>query len=137
MVYLVADRVGIVARRGDQEIQRLHPGVAGALEHDVKEFPVGLGVQLIKDHAVGIKAMLIRHIRRKHLVGTVCGKVGNLFLGLQNLYPFGECRAEPHHIHRHIKHDLRLVPVSSAAIHLGPLLAISAQKQERHSCGKL
>ena len=37
---LIADGVGVVARRGDQEIQRLHPGVPGALEHDVKEFPV-------------------------------------------------------------------------------------------------
>ncbi len=33
-----------------------------------KSFPVGLGMQLVKDHAVCIEAMLIRHVRRQHLV---------------------------------------------------------------------
>ena len=44
LMYLVADGVGVVTRRGDQEIQRLHPGIPGALEHNIKELPVGLGV---------------------------------------------------------------------------------------------
>src|SRR5699024_12765195 len=51
--------------------------------------------------------------------------------------PFGECWAEPHHIHRHIKHNLGLVTVGGTPIHLGPFLAIPAQEQERHSGGKL
>ena len=63
LVYLVADGVGVVACCGDQEIQRLHPGITRALEHDIKEFPIGLGVQFIEDHTVGIEAVLIRHIR--------------------------------------------------------------------------
>ena len=136
-MYLIADGVGIVAGRGDQKVKRLHPGVPGALEHDVKEFPVRLGMQLIEDYAVGIKAMLVRHIRRKHLVGAVSGKVGDLLLGFQDLYPLGKRRTEPHHIHRHIKHDLCLVAVSGAAIHLSPFLAIPTEKQERHGGGKL
>ena len=86
-------------------------------------------MQLIEDHAVGIETVLVRHIRRKHLVGAVGGQVGDLLLGLQNLYPFGECRTEPHHIHRHIKHNLCLVTVGGAAIHLGPFLAVPAQEQ--------
>ena len=136
-MYLIADGVGIVAGRGDQKVKRLHPGVPGALEHDVKEFPVGLGMQFIEDHAVGVETMLIRHIRRQHLVGAVSGKVGDLLQGFQYLHTFGERRTEPHHIHRHIKHDLCLVAVSGAAIHLSPFLAVPTEKQERHGGGKL
>ena len=58
LVCLVADRAGIRPRRGDQEVEGLHPGVPGTLCHDVKELPVWLGVQLIKNHAVDVEAML-------------------------------------------------------------------------------
>ena len=136
-MYLVADGVGVVARRGDQEIQRLHPGITRALEHNVKEFPVGLGMQLIEDHAVGVKAVLVCHIRRQHLVGGVGGQIGNLLLGFQYLHPLGKRRAEPHHIHRHIEHDLCLVAVGGTPIHLGPFFSIPAEEQQRHSGGKL
>ena len=44
LVCLVADRAGICSRRGDQEVEGLHPGIPGALRHDVKELPVGLGM---------------------------------------------------------------------------------------------
>ena len=44
LVDLVADGLRIVAGRGDEEIQRLHTGVAGAFGHDVKELAVGLVV---------------------------------------------------------------------------------------------
>ena len=61
---LVADGVGIVARRGYEEEQRLHPCIAGALGHDVKQLSVRLRVQLIEDNAVGIETVLVRHVRR-------------------------------------------------------------------------
>ena len=93
-------------------------------------------MQLIEDHAVGVKAVLVCHIRRQHLVGGVGGQIGNLLLGFQYLHPLGKRRAEPHHIHRHIKHNLCLVAVCGASIHLGPFLAIPAEEQERHSGGK-
>ena len=107
------------------------------MEHNVKELSVGLGMQLIKNHTVGIKAMLVRHICRQHLVGGVGRQIGDLLLGFQDLYPLGKRWAEPHHIHRHIKDNLRLVAVSGTAIYLGTLLAVPAQEQERHSGGKL
>ena len=61
-MHLIADGVGVVSGSSDQEIQRLHPGVPGALEHNVKELSVGLGMQLIENDAVGVEAMLVRHI---------------------------------------------------------------------------
>ena len=85
-------------------------------------------MQLVENHAVGIEAVLVCHIRRKHLVGGVGGKIGDLLLGLQYLHTLGERRAEPHHIHRHIKHNLCLVTVGGAAIHLRPFLTVPAQK---------
>ena len=63
--------VGIIARRGEQKIQQLHQDIIGALEHNVKELPVWLGMQLFEDHPVGIGAVLVLHIRRQHLVGGV------------------------------------------------------------------
>ena len=136
-MHLIADGVGVVPGSSDQEIQRLHPGIAGTLEHDVKELSVGLGMQLVKDHPVGIKAVLVRHICRQYLVGGVGRQIGDLLLRFQYFYTLGKCRAEPHHIHRHIKDDLGLVTVGSTPIHLSTLLAVPAKEQERHSSGKL
>lgn len=63
LVRLIADAVGIRPGCGNQKIERLHPSVAGALGHDVKEFPVGLGMQLVKYHAVDVKAVLRIRLR--------------------------------------------------------------------------
>ncbi len=57
-VSLIADGVGIRSGSSDQEIQRLHPGIAGALGHNIKELSVRLGMQLVKDNAVDIEAVL-------------------------------------------------------------------------------
>ena len=79
-MHLPADGVGVVAGRGDQEVKRLHPRVAGALEHDIEQLSVRLRVQLVEDDAVGVEAVLVRHVRRKHLVGGVGGLVHQLLL---------------------------------------------------------
>ena len=55
-----------------------------------KSFRFGC-VKFIKDHAVGIKTMLIRHIRRKHLVVVEGGKVGDLLLGFK-IFTLGKRR---------------------------------------------
>ena len=88
LVDLVADGLRIVAGRGDEEIQRLHTGVAGAFGHDVKEFAVGLGVQLVKYHAVSVKAVLVAHIGREHLVDTARWLINEPLLGIQYLDSF-------------------------------------------------
>ena len=51
-------RVGVCSGSGDQEIQRLHSGIAGAFGHNIKELSVGLSVQLIKYNTVDIEAVL-------------------------------------------------------------------------------
>ena len=93
-MHLIADGIRIVPGCGDQEVKRLHPCIAGALQHDVKQLSVRLRVQLIKNNAVGIETVLVRHICRQHLVGTVGGQIGYLFLRLQYLHALGKCRAD-------------------------------------------
>ena len=62
LVYLIADGLCIIARCGDEEIQRLHSGVAGAFGHNIKQLAVWLCMQLVKHHAVGVEAVLVAHI---------------------------------------------------------------------------
>ena len=58
LVCLVADGAGIGASGGDEEVERLHPGVARAFGHNIEQFSVGLGVQLVKDHPVDVESVL-------------------------------------------------------------------------------
>lgn len=62
--------VGVVTCCGNEEVQRLHTSIAGALGHNIKQLSVWLRVQLIKDNTVGIEAVLITNVSRKHLVDT-------------------------------------------------------------------
>ena len=137
LVCLVADRAGIRPCRGDQEVEGLHPGVPGTLCHDVKELSVWLGVQLIKNHAVDVEAVLGVGLRREHLVEAVGGMVDNALLGCEDLDTLGERRTHLHHIRRHLKNDGCLLAVCSAAIHLGAFLAVPAGEQKRHRSGQL
>lgn len=137
LVDLVADGLRIVAGRGDEEIQRLHTGVAGAFGHDVKELAVGLGVQLAKYHAVSVKAVLVAHIGREHLVDTARWLINEPLLGIQYLDPLGERRTHSHHVGRHIEHNGRLLTVGSTAIDLGAFLSVTAGEQKCHRSGKL
>ena len=70
LVYLIADGLRIVARCGDEEIQRLHSGVTGAFSHDIKQLAVGLGMQFVKHHAVGVETVLVAYIGGEHLVDS-------------------------------------------------------------------
>ena len=87
LVDLIADGLRIIAGRGDKKIQRLHTGIAGAFCHDIKELAVGLGVQLIEHHAVGIKSVFVAHIGGEHLVDTARRLINESFLGIQYLDP--------------------------------------------------
>ena len=136
LVDLIADGLRIVARRGDEEIQRLHTGVAGAFRHNIKELPVGLGVQFIEHHAVGVEAVLVADIGRKHLVDTARWLINEPLLGIQYLDPFGECRTHPHHVSRHIENDGCLLTVGGTAVDLGAFLSVTAGEQKRHGSGK-
>ena len=98
LMYLIADGLRIIAGRSDEEIQRLHTGIAGVFRHDIKELAVRLRVQFIEHHAVGVEAVFVADIGGKHLVDTARWLINEPFLGIQYLDPFGERRTHPHHI---------------------------------------
>ena len=137
LVDLIADGLCIVSGCSDEEIQRLHPGVTGAFGHDIKELAIGLRVQFVEHHAVGVEAVLVAHIGREHLVDTARWLINEPLLGIQYLDPLGERCTHPHHVSRHIEYNGRLLTVGSTAIDLGSFLTVTAGKQERHRSGKL
>ena len=65
-------------------------------------------MQLVKYHAVSVKAVLVAHIGREHLVDTARWLINEPLLGIQYLDPLGECRTHSHHVGRHIEHNGRL-----------------------------
>lgn len=80
LVCFVADGAGVSASRGDEEVERLHPGIARAFGHDIKQLSVGLGVQFVKDHPVDVEAVLAVCLCRQHLVEGVCGLIDDPLL---------------------------------------------------------
>lgn len=86
LVTSVADGIRIISGSGDQEIQRLHSGVAGAFGHNIKEFSVRLSVQLVKYYAVDIEAVFGICFCGKYLIKAVRRFVDPLLRG-QYLYP--------------------------------------------------
>ena len=94
-------------------------------------------MQLIKNHAVDVEAMLGVGLSREHLVEAVGWMVDDALLRSKDLDPLGERRTHLHHIRRYLENDRRLLAVGSAAIHLGALLAIPTGEQKRHRSGQL
>ena len=82
----------IVARRGNDEHQRLLPGISGAFCQNIEQLIVRLIVQLIKTKAVDGKSVFGFCIRRKHLIKTVRWFVNNPLLGLHDLASGSQCR---------------------------------------------
>ena len=80
LVGFIADAVGICSGCRNQEVQRLHSCIAGALGHDIKELSIGLCVQFIEDHAMNIEAVLGVGFCGKHLVEAVGRCINNAFL---------------------------------------------------------
>ena len=136
LVRLIADGVGIRPCCGDQEIQRLHPGIAGTFCHNIEQLPVRLGMQLIKDHSVDIKSMFAVCLRGQYLIKTVGRLINDPLLGSQDLYPPVQRRAHPHHIRRHLKNNGGLLSVSGTAIHFRAFLPIAAAEQKGYRCSQ-
>ena len=132
LVDFVANAVGIRSGRSNEEVQRLHPGIPGALGHYVEQFPVWLGMELIKHHPVDIKSMLGIGFCRQNLVETVGGPEHHPFLGGQDLDPFGKGRTHPDHVRCHFKDNGSLLPVCRTAIDFCPFFPVTTAKQEGH-----
>ena len=133
LVCLVADGAGVGASRGDEEVERLHPGVAGTFGHDIEQLSVGLGVQLVKDNPVDVESVLAVRFRRKHLIEGVGRRVDDAFGRGEDFDSLGESWTHPHHIRSHIEHDPGLLAVGGTAVDLGPFLAVPAAEQEGDS----
>ena len=71
LMYLIADAIGIRSGCGNQEIQRLHSGIAGAFGHNIKQLSVRLRMQFIKHNSVNVETMLGIGFCRKHLIKAV------------------------------------------------------------------
>ena len=133
----IADAVCVSTGSGDQKVQRLHAGVAGALRHDVEKLSVGLCVQLVEDYAVDVEAVLGIRFRRQHLVEAVRRRVNDALLRGENLHALAERRAHSHHISSHLEYNAGLLAVGCAAVYLGALLAVTAAKQKSDGSGQL
>ena len=57
-VQFVANAVLVIARRGDDEKERLLPGITGAFGQDIVELPVWLGVDFVKYQPRNIQSVL-------------------------------------------------------------------------------
>ena len=64
LMLLITHGVDIIARRGDDEHQRLLPGITGTFGQDIEQLIIGLCVQFIKTQTVDGKTMLAGRICR-------------------------------------------------------------------------
>ena len=55
---LVADGAGVRPSRRDEEVERLHPGIAEAFCHNVKQLSVRLGMQLVEHYVLYVETVL-------------------------------------------------------------------------------
>ena len=136
LVCLIADGAGVRSSRRDEKVERLHPGVAGALCHNVKQLSVRLGMQLVEHHAVDVEAVLGIRLRRKYLVEAVGGEVNHPLHGCVDFHPLGEGGTHPHHVCGHLEHDGRLLAVCGTAVHLGAFLTVATTKQKSDRRGE-
>ena len=129
---LIADAVGVGTGCRDKEVERLHTGITGAFCHNIKELSVRLGVQLIKNDAVDIEAVLGVGLSGQHLIEAVGRLVDDTLLGSEYLHAPVQRRTHTHHIGGNIKNDGRLLAVSCAAIDFGTFLTITAGQEQGH-----
>ena len=137
LVDLVADGIGIIPCGCNQKVQRLPSGVAAAFGHNIKQLPVWLGVQFIKDHAAGVEAVFTGDICRQYLINAAGRLVDQALLRIEDFAALGQRRTQPYHIRRDVKDNRSLLPVGGAAVDLGALLAVAAGEQKRHRGGQL
>ena len=115
---LIADAVAVRTGRCDQEVQRLGPGIAGALGEYIHQVPVGLGMKLIQYQTGHIQAMLGPDLCRQDLIKTDVGVIHQALGCCHDLRAFQERRGHFHHALGYIKDNTRLLPVRCRAVHL-------------------
>ena len=115
----------------------MHTSIARTLKHDIIQFSVGLGMEFVKNDSVGIKAVLIRHIRRQSFV--LAPRRNVLHFLLRSLYIHLVCKhgTPLDHCESNVKDDLCLVAVSGTAVHLRSRLKVRTEEVQRNGGGKL
>ena len=136
-MHFPADRIAIRASRGQEKPERLFSGVAAALSHHVIQGSRGLRVELIKDTGRNVQAMLGRNLRGKHLINAACGLIDHAFGGGDDLDQLTQRGILLDHIHRHVKHDGRLLTVAGAGINLRLPFVIVNEHIERQRRAQL
>ena len=136
-MYLPADGVAVGARRGQEKPQRLSARVARPLCHHVVERAGGLGVQLVEDTGGHIQAVLGRHLAGEHLIDAARRLVDHALHGRDDLDALHERRGLLDHVHRHVEHDGRLLPVGCTGIDLCLPFAVVDQHIERNGRAQL
>ena len=129
-VQFIADAVLVVACRGDDEKERLFPGIAGAFGQDIIELAVRLGVDFVKDQARHIEAVLGPGFCRQHLVKTGITVIDDALPCRPNFGAAHQGRTHLDHLPCHIKDDGRLVSVTGRAVHFGARFVIGVEKVE-------
>ena len=119
---------GFCIRTGccNEKIQRLHPSVARALGHNIKELPVRLCMQLIENNSADIESVLGVGFRRQHLIKAVCRLINDAFGSGQNFDALVQGRAHPYHVGGNIKNDGGLLSVGGTAVNLRTFLTVAA-----------
>ena len=83
----ITDTFLIRPGRGDDKKQRLLTSISRTFGHNIIEFPVRLGVDLIKDEAGNIQTMLGAGLSGQHLIEPGIPVIDDPLGGCRNLRP--------------------------------------------------
>ena len=134
---LVADALLVGAGRGDQEVQRLFTGIAGAFGQDIIQLAVWLGMDFIQNKAGHIQAVFRAYLCGKHLIKPGVAVVDDAFGRRHDLAPLEQCRGHLHHLVGHIENDGRLLAVGGSTVDFGRRFIICKQQIQRNGGCKL
>ena len=76
----LAAAVALLLTCGDEKIQRLHSGIAGAFGHNIEQLSVRLRMKLIKHNPMNVETMFAIGFCRKHLIKAVGREVHDTLL---------------------------------------------------------
>ena len=125
LVNFIADAVGVRSGSGNQEVQRLHSGIAGTFGHNIKQLSVRLRMQFIKHNPVNVETMFAIGFSRKHLIEAVCWCVYNSFLCSKYPDSFHQSRTHTNHICGNVKNNRGLLSVCGTTIDLRSLFSVT------------
>ena len=134
---LIADAGAVIACGGDDEVQRLLAGGAGALGHHIEQLSVGLAEQLVKDAGVDVVAIFAGHFRGQRLIDASVGQVDQPLLRFDNIDALLQKVGVEHHVLRNIKYDAGLCTVVGTAIDFCALLVVGTEHIECNGGGQL